>query len=68
MHIQDAASSLLREIHAPQGAVSVLPLMDNGGRLVVWLDLHYRTLAAQLPAMYEGFPVKVELRPVALGL
>jgi hypothetical protein len=67
MPLQDAATALLNQIHAPQGAVNILPLMENGGRLIVWVDSLYMTVADQLPLTYQGYPVTVERRPRALG-
>lgn len=67
MPLQNAATALLNQIHAPKGAVNVIPLSENGGRLVVWVDSLYITVANQLPLTYQGYPVTIERRPQALG-
>lgn len=66
--ITEAARGLLESVHAPKGAVSVLALQDaEGPHLVVWIDSTYTPRLAPIPDMYEGYPVRVELRPKAVA-
>jgi len=67
-HIKLSAKKLLKNINLPAGVVNVLPISDeNGSRLLVWLDPLYFKKADFIPANFDGFPVNVELRPVAIG-
>lgn len=64
MPLLDAARALLNEVHAPRGAVSVLPFEDKDGkRLVVWVDFQNVGLVNRIPDTYEGYAVKVEQMP-----
>jgi hypothetical protein len=68
MTIQAAASALLSQMHAPKGAVNVLPVNDEAGqRLVVWIDATLAQHFGGMPAYFEGFPVSIETRPSAIA-
>ena len=67
MLLQDAAIGLLNLINAPRGAVNILPLAENGGQLIVWIDYLYISIADQLPLTYQGYKVTVQPRPQAFG-
>lgn len=68
MLINEAASALLSQIHAPRGMVNILPVTDgSGAHLVVWVDTQYMRLLKPLPDRFEGYPVTVVSRPMAIG-
>ena len=68
MSINDAASALLSQIHAPRGLVNILPVTDgSGAHLVVWVDTQYMRQINPLPETFEGYPVTVMSRPMAIG-
>lgn len=62
--LQSAALALLKRIHAPLGVVNILPIEDAGGaRLVVWVDSVYFGKVGDIPSLYEGYPVTVQVKP-----
>lgn len=64
MKLQTAANHLLTALHLPPGTVNVLPIpVDEGGRLIIWIDSRYLLRARDLPSSYEGYKVSVEARP-----
>lgn len=66
--VSQSAKRLLISFELPVGVVNVLPISDeNGARLLVWIDPQYLKKVSNLPKTFEGYPVCIELRPLAVG-
>ena len=54
---------LIKEIHAPSGAVSIRLMEDSGHQeLVVRIDPKYPSLRGKIPSMFQGLKTRVEVR------
>jgi hypothetical protein len=61
--IDQAAEHLLREITLPSGAVNTLAFFDAEGPLIrVLVDPMFWSVTPRVPALFEGYRVRVEKR------
>jgi hypothetical protein len=65
MNIKDAAIKLLSSMRAPKGSVNVLMKPnDPEAQLLVWVDKSFNLEPLDLPNVFEGYKVKVEVKPL----
>ena len=63
MNATQAAAALLRKIHAPLGAVTVMPRTDEGKVVLeVLLDERAMAFGARVPPEFEGYRTLVHKR------
>ncbi len=64
MNIYQAANKLLSALHVPQGSVNVLMAPNSHeAQLIVWVDGSVTIVGLRIPEIFEGFKVKVEIKP-----
>jgi hypothetical protein len=50
-------------INLPSGAVTVLPIpLKDDERIIVWVDSRYLSQVQDLPSLFEGYKVSIEVR------
>jgi uncharacterized protein (DUF1499 family) len=61
--LEKAAEHLQSMINLPSGAVTVLPIpLKDDERIIVWVDSRYLSQVQDLPSLFEGYKVSIEVR------
>jgi hypothetical protein len=62
MDIAHAAERLYEELHAPRGALNVIPWPDQSGNFYIRVWLYRECGDLRVPSSFDGYPVRVERR------
>ena len=63
MNASQAAAALLKELHAPRGAVTIMPRTEKGTVILeVLLDERATYFSDRVPSEFEGYRIIVQKR------
>lgn len=69
LSIHQAAAALLKDLHAPRGAVTTMVDIDEkkGDVIRVLIAPEYRTVIKRVPTSFGGYPVVVGRQPAVFA-